>query len=127
MNTKTVRVRRTYLVRRVQEISCEIPAEYDIEEWMTNDWLGFDQYVCDNGDIETQAHEPVDEDELDLQVLSQNRVPAARLVEEVAAAIQLAGHDAPGTGQSRNEARAQAAIEAVLNSEWFIEQTQNGG
>lgn len=66
--TRTIKVRRTYLIRRIQEWSVEIPAAYDIEEWKTNDFYGLDGYVTDNGDLESEDYDHVDYDELDLDV-----------------------------------------------------------
>lgn len=81
MNTETqptrrIRVRRTYLIERIQEWVVDIPAGYDTNEWKDNDLAGFDQYVTDNGDQVLEDYEHVDYDELDLKVL-----PAAGEVE----------------------------------------------
>lgn len=66
--TRTIRVRRTYLVQYVQEWDVEIPADYDTDEWQDNDLSGFDQYICDNGTIVSQSVETLDNDGLQLKV-----------------------------------------------------------
>jgi hypothetical protein len=73
--TRQIRVRRTYLIERIQEWVVEIPAGYDTDEWKDNDLDGFDQYVTDNGDKVLEDYEHVDFDELELTVL-----PAAEVV-----------------------------------------------
>lgn len=73
--TRQIRVRRTYLIERIQEWVVEIPAAYDTDEWKDNDLDGFDQYVTDNGDKVLEDYEHVDFDELELTVL-----PAAEVV-----------------------------------------------
>ncbi|MDR7254988.1 hypothetical protein J2X46_003990 [Nocardioides sp. BE266] len=73
--TRQIRVRRTYLIERIQEWVVEIPADYDTDEWKDNDLDGFDQYVTDNGDKVLEDYEHVDFDELELTVL-----PAAEVV-----------------------------------------------
>ena len=73
--TRQIRVRRTYLIERIQEWVAEIPADYDTDEWKDNDLDGFDQYVTDNGDKVLEDYEHVDFDELELTVL-----PAAEVV-----------------------------------------------
>lgn len=73
--TRQIRVRRTYLIERIQEWVVEIPGSYDTDEWKDNDLDGFDQYVTDNGDKVLEDYEHVDFDELELTVL-----PAAEVV-----------------------------------------------
>lgn len=73
--TRQIRVRRTYLIERIQEWVVDIPADYDTDEWKDNDLDGFDQYVTDNGDKVLEDYEHVDFDELELTVL-----PAAEVV-----------------------------------------------
>lgn len=71
---RQIRVRRTYLIERVQEWVVDIPAAYDTDEWLANDQAGFDQYVCDNGDLVLEDYEHVDYDELDLKVVTTSEV-----------------------------------------------------
>jgi len=67
---RTIKVRRRSLVRQSQEWVVDIPAEYDSEEWMANDFGGFDQYVCDNGQLIAEDHHGLDARDLDVEVLS---------------------------------------------------------
>lgn len=67
---RQIRVRRTYLIQRIQEWVVDIPAAYDTDEWLANDLAGFDQYVSDNGDQVLEDYEHVDYDELDLKVIT---------------------------------------------------------
>lgn len=67
--TRRIRVRRTYLIERIQEWVVDIPAGYDTDEWKDNDLDGFDQYVTGNGDLVLEDYEHVDFDELELTVL----------------------------------------------------------
>lgn len=67
--TRRIRVRRTYLIERIQEWVVDIPATYDTDEWKDNDLAGFDQFVTDNGDQVLEDYEHVEFDELDLTVL----------------------------------------------------------
>jgi hypothetical protein len=75
MSTETqpmrqIRVRRTFLVERIQEWVVDVPAAYDTDEWKANDLGGFDQYVTDNGDLVAEDYEHVEYDDLDLHVVS---------------------------------------------------------
>lgn len=72
--TRRIRVRRTYLIERIQEWVVDIPATYDTDEWKDNDLGGFDQYVIDNGDQVLEDYEHVEFDELDLTVLPSTEV-----------------------------------------------------
>lgn len=66
--TKVVRLRRTYLVERVQDYLLEIPAGYDIEEWLVNDLSGLDERLMDEGKLVFNDYEHVVEhDDLDLR------------------------------------------------------------
>jgi hypothetical protein len=72
--TRRIRVRRTYLIERIQEWVVDIPATYDTDEWKDNDLGGFDEYVTDNGDQVLEDYEHVEFDELDLTVLPSTEV-----------------------------------------------------
>ena len=72
--TRQIRVRRTYLVERVQAWVVDIPAAYDTDEWKANDLGGFDQYVTDHGDLVVEDYEHVEYDELELTVLPSTEV-----------------------------------------------------
>lgn len=72
--TRQIRVRRTYLIERIQEWVVDIPATYDTDEWKDNDLAGFDQYVTDNGDKVLEDYEHVDYDELEITVLPSTEV-----------------------------------------------------
>lgn len=72
--TRRNRVRRTYLVERIQEWDVDIPAVYDTDEWTANDLAGFDQYVTDQGDQVLEDYEHVEYDELDVTVVATREV-----------------------------------------------------
>lgn len=61
-------VKRTYLVRTEQTYAVDIPADYDTDEWLVNDFAGFDEAVCNTGELLSESYEPVDDDGLDLEV-----------------------------------------------------------
>lgn len=66
-STKVVRLRRTYLVERVQDYLLEIPAGYDIDEWLVNDFSGLDERLMDEGKLVFNDYEHVEHDDLDLR------------------------------------------------------------
>lgn len=77
---RQIHVHRTYLIRRTQQWTVDIPAAYDTDEWKVNDLSGLDDYVTDNGDLLHEDYEHVDCDELDLEVSTgqvQASTPAA--------------------------------------------------
>lgn len=70
--TKVVRIRRTYLVERIQEFLLEIPADYDVSEWLANDFYGLDERLNNEGKLVLNDYEHVDVDELDLKEVPVN-------------------------------------------------------
>lgn len=69
--TKTIRVRRQYLVQRTQEWHLSIPADYDTDEWMANDLAGFDQQVRDQGRLVVETHVPLEDNQLETTVMTE--------------------------------------------------------
>lgn len=70
--TKRILVKRTFLVKREEEWAVTIPADYDTDEWLANDFSGFNQTVCDTGELLSTLTETwygVDDDDLDVEVL----------------------------------------------------------
>lgn len=72
--TRQIRVRRTFLVERVEEWVVDVPAAYDTDEWKANDLGGFDQFITDNGDKVLDDYEHVEFDDLELTVLQPTEV-----------------------------------------------------
>lgn len=69
--TKHVRVRREFLVKKIQEWHVQIPADYDTGEWTANDLAGFDQYVSDQGELVLETYSTIDDDQLETTVMSE--------------------------------------------------------
>lgn len=93
---RTVYFNRARLVRLVQTYEVEIPADYDVEEWMENDGSGLDQFVCDQGHVVAEEQMEVDhhDDELDLREIP----PPAQVVKPF---VLVVDPDNPGLVQTR--------------------------
>jgi len=87
--TRQIRVRRTYLIQRIQEWIVDIPAGYDTDEWLANDLGGFDDYVCDNGDLVFEDYDHVDYDELEVTVVTPTVAPTDRHGTDTADGIDM--------------------------------------
>lgn len=68
--TKHVRVRREFLVKKIQEWHVSIPADHDTEEWTDNDLAGFDQFVCDQGELVLETYTTIDDDQLETSMMT---------------------------------------------------------
>lgn len=67
---RTIRVKRSYLVKRVQTYEVDIPADMtdaQVDAWRIADPVAFDEHVCD-GHLVAQDHDLIDNDDLDTQV-----------------------------------------------------------
>ena len=71
MVTRTLQ--RTYLVRRVETVVVEVPADYDIDEWRENDLWGLADYIDCEGTCLHEDYEGIDFDVQDLEI---TEVPA---------------------------------------------------
>lgn len=69
--TKHVRVRREFLVKKIQEWHVQIPADYSTDEWTANDLAAFDQYVCDQGELGLETYATVEDDQLETSVMTE--------------------------------------------------------
>lgn len=69
--TKHMRVRREFLVKKIQEWHVQVPVDYDTEEWMANDLAGFDQFVCDRGEVVLETYTTIDDDQLETTVMTE--------------------------------------------------------
>ena len=73
IETRTIRVKRSYLVRLVQIYQVDIPADMtdeQIQEWREADPGAFDETVCDFGSLVNEDYEAIDDDELTTAVIS---------------------------------------------------------
>lgn len=67
--TRSVTLRRTYLIERIQDYTLQIPADYDVEEWLVNDFAGLNDRLTDDGTLIFEDYEHVEHDDLDLTVI----------------------------------------------------------
>jgi len=70
MATTTIRVRRSFLVRQVEEWIVELPDDLDVVAWQDADPGAFDEHVCDFGRQVTREHRLIDDDQLDTEVIA---------------------------------------------------------
>lgn len=68
-NTRQIRVRRSVHTRTFTEWVVDIPATYDLDEWLTNDFVGFDRHVVRAGRLVDSG---IDGTDVDLVEVTQN-------------------------------------------------------
>lgn len=68
---RQIRVQRSYLVRRIEIYTVEVPADMtddQVQEWQDADPVAFDEHVSDN-DVDHEDYDPVDDDEMETKVV----------------------------------------------------------
>lgn len=67
-----VLVQRSYLARIVQTYELDLPDGIDAhaaQDWLDDDPPGFDQHVCDRGELRDDHDEQLDEWQLDTRII----------------------------------------------------------